>query len=48
VKVGDLVRVEGLGLHIITGAWGLHVSLSGFAENQVFLKTDCEVINEAR
>jgi len=48
MKVGDLVRVNGRGLHIITECHDSYVIVTGFPENQVFRYEEIEVINESR
>jgi hypothetical protein len=48
MKVNDLVRVNGRGLHIITEWSGWFVIVTGFPENQVFRHEEIEVINEGR
>ena len=48
MKVGDLVRVNGRDLHIITEYHDSYVVVTGFPENQVFRHEEIEVVHESR
>ncbi len=48
MKVGDLVKVRGRGLHIIAACYNSYVIVTGFPENQVFRYEELEVVNEVR
>ena len=53
MQVGDLVRLkrwssqQRIKLHIVAAVGRWHVSLVGFADNQVFSKDDLEVVSHA-
>ena len=48
MKVGDLVRVYGRKVDIITWVIGRYAKLSSFPDNQVFDFKDLEIVNENR